>query len=408
MIPWFTFIAGVLVGGLIAGLWMRARLARLEAAKQFAESGAAKLTETFQALADAALRSNQSAFLDAARTTLETTRAEMSGDLAQKQTAIEGAIGGLVQPLADSLGRLETHVRELERAREKAYGSLGEQVQTLARETATLSTALRSPQTRGRWGEVTLRRVAELAGMVHNCDFSEQETHEGDGVRIRPDMIVRLPAGRTLVVDAKVPLTAYLDAVSAADELSRKGALLRHAQQVSEHVRQLSSKQYWNQFQPTPELVVLFLPGDHFFSAALESRPDLIEEALARKVVIATPVTLISVLKGIAYGWNQEQLAENAEEIRRVASEMYDRLQLVQEHYSATGRMLEKTVEAFNRSVGSWDTRLIPSLGRLRELGVSQGPEPVAPVQIDLLPRRPRALRHVDDVESEALGRQAR
>ena len=320
--PWFAFIVGVLSGGLIAGLWMRARVARLEAATQFAESGAAKLTDTFQALADAALRSNQSAFLNAARTSLETTRAEMSGDLAQKQTAIEGAVGGMVQPLADSLGRLEVHVRELERAREKAYGSLGEQVQTLARETATLSTALRSPQTRGRWGEVTLRRVAELAGMVHNCDFQEQETREGDGVRIRPDLIVRLPGGRSLIVDAKVPLTAYLDAVSAADEPSRKAALQRHGQQVSEHVRQLSSKQYWNQFQPAPELVVLFLPGDHFFSAALECRPDLIEEALAKKVVIATPVTLISVLKGIAYGWNQEQLAENAEEIRRVASEM--------------------------------------------------------------------------------------
>jgi DNA recombination protein RmuC len=392
VMPWFAFIAGLLAGGLIAGLWMRARVARLDAARHFAEAGVLKLTDTFQALADAALRSNQSAFLDAARSTLETTRAEMSGDLAQKQTAIEGAIGGMVQPLADSLGRLETQVRELERAREKAFGSLGAQVQTLARETATLSTALRSPHIRGRWGEVTLRRVAELAGMVPNCDFQEQETHEGDGVRVRPDMTVRLPGGRTLVVDAKVPLSAYLDAVSAPDETSRKAALQRHSQQVSEHVRQLSSKQYWNQFQPAPELVVLFLPGDHFFSAALEIRPDLIEEALARKVVIATPVTLISVLKGIAYGWNQEQLAENAEEIRRVASEMYDRVQLVQEHYSDAGRLLEKTVEAYNRSVGSWDQRLVPALRKMRELGVASGEEPEAPEQIDLLARRPRAV----------------
>jgi DNA recombination protein RmuC len=390
--PWFTFLAGLIAGGLIAGLWMRARVARLEAARHFAEAGVVKLTDTFQALADAALRSNQSAFLDAARSTLETTRVEMSGDLAQKQTAIEGAVGGMVQPLADSLVRLEAHVRELERAREKAYGSLGEQVQTLARETATLSTALRSPHIRGRWGEVTLRRVAELAGMVHNCDFEEQETRQGDGVRIRPDMTVRLPGGRTLVVDAKVPLTAYLDAVSAPDETSRKAALQRHGQQVAEHVRQLANKQYWNQFQPAPELVVLFLPGDHFFSAALEIRPDLIEEALARKVVIATPVTLISVLKGIAYGWNQEQLAENAEEIRRVASEMYERVQLVQEHYSHTGRLLEKTVEAYNRSVGSWDSRLVPALRKMRELGVASGEEPLAPEQIDLLARRPRAV----------------
>ena len=389
---WFIFTAGLLAGGLIVGLWMRARLSSLDAARHFAEAGVTKLSETFQALADAALRSNQSAFLDAARTTLETTRAEMTGDLAQKQTAIEGSIGGIVQPLAASLGRLETQVRELERAREKAYGSLGEQVQMLARETATLSTALRSPHIRGRWGEVTLRRVAELAGMIPNCDFQEQETREGDGVRIRPDMTVRLPGGRSIVVDAKVPLTAYIDAVSAPDEASRKASLQRHGQQVSEHVRQLSSKQYWNQFQPAPELVVLFLPGDHFFSAALESRPDLIEEALARKVVIATPVTLISVLKGIAYGWNQEQLAENAEEIRRVASEMYERVQLVEEHYSDTGRLLEKTVEAYNRSVGSWDSRLVPALRKMRELGVAGGDEPEAPQQIDLLARRPRAV----------------
>jgi DNA recombination protein RmuC len=383
-----SFLSGLLLGGLVIGLWMCARLARLEAANQFADHAAAQLGETFRALADAALRSNRSAFLDNARATLDTARAQMTGDLAQKQTAIEG----VVRPLSESLGRLETHVRELERAREKAFGSLGEQLQSLARETTTLSTALRSPQIRGRWGEITLRRVAELSGMVKNCDFSEQETREGDGVRIRPDMIVRLPGGRTLVVDAKVPLTAYLDAVSATDETARRTALHRHGQQVGEHVRQLASKQYWNQFQPAPELVILFLPGDHFFSAALEGHPDLIEESLARKVVIATPVTLISVLKGIAYGWNQEQLAENAEEIRRVASELYDRVQLVHDHYADTGRLLEKTVESYNRSVGSWDSRLLPALRKMRELGVSCGDEPEAPEQIDVLSRRPRAV----------------
>lgn len=388
MVTGISFLSGLLLGGLVIGLWMRARLARLEAAKQFADHAAAQLGETFQALADAALRSNQSAFLDNARATLDTARAQMTGDLAQKQTAIEG----VVRPLSESLGRLETHVRELERAREKAFGSLGEQLQSLARETTTLSTALRSPQIRGRWGEITLRRVAELSGMVKNCDFSEQETREGDGVRIRPDMIVRLPGGRTLVVDAKVPLTAYLDAVSATDETARRTALHRHGQQVGEHVRQLATKQYWNQFQPAPELVILFLPGDHFFSAALEGHPDLIEESLARKVVIATPVTLISVLKGIAYGWNQEQLAENAEEIRRVASELYDRVQLVHDHYADTGRLLEKTVESYNRSVGSWDSRLLPALRKMRELGVSCGDEPEAPEQIDVLSRRPRAV----------------
>jgi DNA recombination protein RmuC len=380
VVTWIAFLLGLAAGGLIIWLWMRARIARMEAAKEFADDARAKLNETFQSLADAALRSNQTAFLEA-------TRVQMSGEMAQKQTAIEG----VVRPLSDSLGRLETHVRELERVREKAFGGLGEQLQALARETSTLSIALRSPQIRGRWGEVTLRRVAELAGMVKNCDFAEQETCESDGVRIRPDMIVRLPAGRSIVVDAKVPLTAYLDAVAATDEPSRRSALQRHSQQVAEHVRQLSGKQYWSQFQPAPELVILFLPGDHFFSAALEANPDLIEESLARKVVIATPVTLISVLKGVAYGWGQEQLAENAEEIRRIAAELYGRVQLVYDHYADTGRQLEKTVEAYNRSVGSWDSRLVPSLRKMRELGVA-GEEAEAPEQIDLVARRPRAV----------------
>ncbi|HLK22517.1 MAG TPA: DNA recombination protein RmuC [Bryobacteraceae bacterium] len=384
---WVAFILGLMAGGLIAGLWMRARIARLEAAQQLADSSAAKLSETFQSLADTALRSNQGAFLEAARSTLDTARAEMTGDLALKQTAIES----VVRPLNESLTRLENHVRELERARAHAFGSLGEQLQSLARETSVLSTALRSPQARGRWGEVTLRRVAELAGMVKNCDFLEQETRESDGIRIRPDMIVRLPGDRSLVVDAKVPLTAYLDAAGSTDEPSRRAFLQRHSQQLAEHVRQLASKQYWSQFQPAPELVVLFLPGDHFFSAALEANPGLIEDALARKVVIATPITLISILRGIAYGWGQEQLAENAEAIRAVASELYDRVQLVYDHYADTGRMLEKTIASYNRSVGSWDSRLVPALRKMRELGVSGGDEPQAPEQIDLLPRRPRA-----------------
>ena len=369
MPAWFFFIFGTVAGGLVVGLWMRARIVKLE----FAATTAAKLGETFQALADASLRSNQGAFLDAARSTLETVRAEMTGDL---------------RPLNDSLDKLQAQVRDLELAREKVFGSLGQQLQSLAKETQTLSTALRSPQARGRWGEITLRRVAELSGMVKNCDFLEQETCDTGAGRIRPDMIVRLPGGRSIVVDAKVPLTAYLDVVGTNDEAARRTALLRHGQQVSEHVKQLSGKQYWAQFQPAPELVVLFLPGDHFFSAALETNPSLIEDALTRKVVIATPVTLISVLKGISYGWTQEQLAENAEEIRRVASELYDRAQTVFEYYADTGRQLEKTVECYNRSVGSWDSRLAPSLRRMRELGVS-GDEPIAAEPIDIVARRP-------------------
>lgn len=382
------FAAGLLLGSVVVGLWMRTRIAQVEAGWQASDAAAAKLGETFQSLADAALRSNQGAFLEAARSTLETVRAEMTGDLAQKQTAI----AGLVEPLSNSLGKLETQVRELDRERQKIFGSLGEQIQALAKETCTLSTALRSPQARGRWGEVTLRRVAEISGMVGRCDFFEQDTRETSTGRIRPDMVVRLPGNRSIVVDAKVPLTAYLEAVSTTDEPARRAALQRHAQQVSEHVKQLSSKQYWAQFQPTPEMVVLFLPGDHFLSAALEVRPELVEESVERRVLIATPVTLISVLKGIAYGWNQAQLAENAIEIREIACQLHERLQTVWQHYADTGRQLEKTVSSYNKSVGSWDTRLMPAVRRMQELGVK--PDAAEPdlEPIDVLPRVPRSL----------------
>ena len=385
---WLAFLGGLIVGGVAVALWMRARIVEVETAQRFSAEASAKLAETFQALADTALRSNQSAFLDAARSTLETARAELAGQMSQKQTAIEG----IVRPLSDSLGRLESQMRELESARQKIFGSLGEQLQSLAKETVALSSALRTPHVRGRWGEITLRRVAELSGMVKNCDFLEQSTRETESGRIRPDMIVQLPGGRSLVVDAKVPLTAYLDALSSPDELSRRASLQRHCQQVAEHVKQLSSKQYWAQFQPAPELVVLFLPGDQFFSAALELNPDLIEHALARKVVIATPVTLISVLKGIAYGWGQEQLAENAERIRSAASEFYDRMQLFYEFYADTGRQLEKAVEVYNKSARSWDARLTPALRRVRELGVGSGEEPVAPELIEVVAARPKAV----------------
>lgn len=382
------FVVGTLVGAAIVGLWMRARVVELQTARQASDAAASKLGETFQSLADAALRSNQGAFLDAARATLETVRAEMTGDLAQKQTAIEG----VVKPLGDSLLKLESQVRELDRERQKIFGSLGEQIHALAKETGALSTALRSPQARGRWGEVTLRRVAELAGMVSRCDFVEQDTRETANGRIRPDMVVRLPGERSLIVDAKVPLTAYLEAVTAADEPLRRSAMQRHAQQVAEHVKQLSTKQYWAQFQPSPEMVVLFLPGDHFLSAALESKPDLVEDAVEKRVLIATPVTLISILKGIAYGWNQAKLAENAVEIREIASQLHERLEAVWGHYAETGRQLEKAVTCYNRSVGSWDTRLLPAVRRMQELGVKPGAAECEMEPIDVLPRVPRPI----------------
>jgi DNA recombination protein RmuC len=397
------FVAGVALGAVLGAtlaalalaLWMRGNLAQVERDKAVAEArlasseeAAAKIGETFQGLADAALRSSQGSFLEAAKGTLETVRAEITGDLAQRQTAVEGVI----QPLSTALDRLEGQIREIDKARQETFGALKNELQSLARETVSLGNALRAPQVRGRWGETTLRRVAELAGMVKHCDFTEQETREGEEGRIRPDMVVRLPGGRTLVVDAKVPLSAYMEAVSAADDTKRRDALTRHGQQVLNHVSQLSGKQYWSQFQPAPEMVILFIPGDQFFSAALEYNPTLIEDALDRKVLLATPTTLISVLKGIGYGWRQQQLAENAELIRQVAAEFYERVQILHGHYEDTGRHLEKAVDAYNRSVASWETRLLPSLRKVRELGVAAGEEPAAPGRIDMLPRNPRQV----------------
>ncbi|MCC7174294.1 MAG: DNA recombination protein RmuC [Bryobacterales bacterium] len=400
METWTFFLsglaAGLAIGTLAAALLARSRLLKAEAARAVAEarlssaeSAVSKIGETFQAMADTALRTSQGAFLEAAKGALETVRAEIAGDLSQRQTAVEG----VVQPLSAALTKLEGQVRELDRARQDAYGALRGELQRLAQETGTLSHALRAPQVRGRWGEITLRRVAELAGMVKHCDFAEQETRETGEGRIRPDMLVRLPGGRTLAVDAKVPLTAFMEAASASDDAKRREALIRHSQQVLAHVNQLGGKQYWMQFQPAPEMVVLFLPGDHFFSAALEHNPALIEDALNRKVLLATPTTLISVLKGIGYGWRQQQLAENAEMIRCVAVEFYDRLQKLHGHYARTGQYLERAVQAYNESVASWEARVLPSLRRVRELGAAGGgEEPAAPGRIDLVPRSPQPV----------------
>jgi DNA recombination protein RmuC len=278
-------------------------------------------------------------------------------------------------PVMETLQRLEAQIKDLESQRQQAQGGLDQQLTSLSRETVALSQALRAPNSRGRWGELTLRRVAELSGMVSQCDFYEQ--HSADGQR--PDMIVKLPGGRTLAVDAKVPLSAYLDAEAALDDASRRAALDRHSQQVMRHVMQLSAREYWARLAPSPEMVVLFLAGDHFLAAALERDPDLLEKALAKKVLLATPVTLVSVLKGVAYTWRQEKLAQNAVELRRLGAELYDRVRVFADSYTDAGRNLAKAVDSYNRSAASWETRLGPSLKRMRELGVggdSDAPQP--------------------------------
>jgi DNA recombination protein RmuC len=301
------------------------------------------------------------------------------------RTAAEAA-----RPMSDALARIESQMREIESHRQHSLGGLEAHLATLSKETVALSQALRGPNARGRWGELTLRRVAELAGMAPYCDFYEQQTPEQQaGDRKRPDMLVKLPGGRTLAVDAKAPLSAYLDAEEAPDPATRAAALDRHAQQLWRHVLELSAREYWAQFDPAPEMVVLFLPGEHFMSAALERNRDLLESALAKKVLLATPVTLVSILKGVSYGWRQERLAKNAEELRRIAGEFHERVRAFAEYYADSGRHLSKAIEAYNRSVGSWDARLLPSLKRMRELGVGGAVELPQPGRIDTALRQP-------------------
>ncbi|MEO8028722.1 MAG: DNA recombination protein RmuC [Bryobacteraceae bacterium] len=348
----------------MAWLWLRGRIEIAEARAVAADESTARAGEAFQGLADQALRSTQGAFLEVARS-------------------------AVVQPLADTLGKLEAQVRAYEGARNQAFGGLEKQIDTLARETVVLSNALKAPQSRGRWGELTLRRVAELAGMVKFCDFEEQSS--SDGSRQRPDMVVHLPGGRTIVVDAKAPLSAFLEASSAKDDAGRKSAMLQHAQQVGRHIEHLSGKQYWAQFQSAPDLVVLFLPGDHFLSAALEANPELLESALDRRVLLATPMTLISILKGVGHGWRQQHVAEGAEQIRKLAHEFHERLAVYAAHYADAGAQLNKAVESYNRSVGSWESRLTPTLRRLRELGV--GDETRTPEHLAVVAREPAAER---------------
>jgi DNA recombination protein RmuC len=289
-------------------------------------------------------------------------------------------------PIVQTLERLESQIKEIESQRQHAQGGLDQQLTSLSRETVALSQALRAPNSRGRWGELTLRRVAELSGMAPQCDFFEQNHSDGQ----RPDMIVKLPGGRTLAVDAKVPLSAYLDAEAASDDPSRRAALDRHAQQVMRHVMQLSAREYWARLQPSPEMVVLFMAGDHFLAAALERDPELLEKALARKVLLATPVTLVSVLKGVAYTWRQEKLAQNAGELRKLGAELYDRVRVFAESYTEAGRNLAKAVDAYNRSAASYDSRLMPSLKRMRELGVGGADDAPQPPRLDAIVREPQ------------------
>jgi len=349
-----------------------------------------KLTETFSALAGRALDANADSFLRQAKQAFETLQAGAAGDLEQRRQAIEG----LVAPMREQLARYEAGVRELEKTREHAYGTLSEQVRALVStqeklqlETGNLVKALRAPQVRGRWGEMQLKRAVEFAGMVDHVDFVEQTTSAGDDSLLRPDMLIRLPGGKRVVVDAKTPLAAYLEAVEARDEDVRLSRLTDHARQVRDHVRKLSSKAYWSQFDEAPDFVVLFLPGETFFSAALEQDPELIEEAFRQNVMLATPTTLVALLKSVAYGWRQEELALNARRIADEARTLYERVRIFGEHLDAVGKGLEAAVKAHNRAAGSFTSRVVPQGRRLEELALGPEQELSEPREIELSPR---------------------
>jgi DNA recombination protein RmuC len=351
-----------------------------------------QLTGEFARLSGEALRRNNEQFLQLADSKLNETRQAAEGELGKRQEAIEQ----LLKPIGEQLGKYDDGMRRLEVERQRAYTTLTEQMQQLStshdhlqKETRSLVTALRAPQTRGRWGELQLRRVVEMAGMLERCDFDEQVTSSTDQGRLRPDMVVHLPGGKNVAVDAKVPMQAFLDANEAEDETTRRMHLANHGRQLKAHVDALAKKEYWKQVDPSPEFVVAFVPGDPLLTTALEHVPGLMEHAVANHVLLATPTSLIALLRAVAYGWQQDAMAESAREVQQLGAELYQRLSLLGDHFAGVGKGLNGAVAAYNKAVGSLEGRVLVTARRFADMGViGTGEKDIAPsLTVDAIPR---------------------
>jgi DNA recombination protein RmuC len=362
------------------------------------------LAAAFGELAHESLAKNSATFLQLAGQKLEVHQEKAKAELGERQQAVET----LIKPIRDALEKTTQQISDIEKTRKEAYGSITSQLaamtqgqDTLRAETSKLVGSLRQPNVRGRWGELTLKRLAELAGMVDRCDFAEQvHVKNNDGnTASRPDMIVHLPENGQLVVDVKTPLDAYLDAVAATDEDVRKSCLEAHARSMSEHVKKLASKAYFEQFERSPEFVILFVPGDQFLSAALDVKPELLDDALRNKVLLVTPTSLVALLKVVAYGWMQFKLAENAEEIRDLAIELQRRLGTFTGHLAAVGTKLDSSVQSYNKAIASLESRVMPNMRKIKELGADPGKDPSLPQPIDITPRELKLI--ADDLAPE-------